>query len=140
MSGLALAQEERRARGEATLDVWVEQRLDKVGLSEELLLGAENVGPEARKKLKGIIARLRKNPHPFTQCMQDLREHQPGWSESRRKKTCAVLKQLAGRGSGGGNQSSLSSASGGACVLLDDDVASLLDLVNMDALDELKGD
>lgn len=122
------AQASRRARGDQVLEAWVEDRLSLAGLE----LGTADVSPAARVKLKGIIARLAAKPHPFTTCMSDLREHKPDWSEDRRKKTCNVLKALAGRGSG--NQMGLG-LSESVCLALDDDVVDLLDRVELGTLE-----
>lgn len=106
----------------------IDSMLDTVGLSEadveRISLGTENVSPEDRKKLKGIIARLAKKAHPFTTCMADLRKHHPEWSDDRRKKTCAVLKQLTGRG----NEKKTSM---GEAIDIDEGVAALLSHVDL---------
>lgn len=140
MSSLKLAQESRRQRGERLADAQLEHLLDAIGLSEAKIeeavkLGTANVSPADRKRLKGIIDRLRTKPHPFTQCMRDLRKHHPEWSDDRRKRTCAVLKQLTGRGQGKTNASDE-----GTCVLLDDGLAALLEMVDMDALESVMAD
>ena len=132
MGGLNLAdaQEERRTRAEARAEAWAESRLDAVGLTEQMVLGTENVSPADRKKLSGIIARLRGKKHAFTTCMRDLAKHKPEWTEDRRKKTCAVLKQIAKPGT------NASDTSDGACVLLDEGCARLLELVDVSKLEE----
>lgn len=134
MTALELAREDRRQRADELLDRQVDDRLDAV------LLGTADVSPAARVKLKGILKRLAKQAHPFTQCMSDLREHKPEWSDDRRKKTCNVLKALSGRGDSKTNAAHLSQ--GGACLLLDDDVMTLLEMVDESALAALqpKGD
>lgn len=134
MIALELAREARRRRADELLDRQVDGRLDAV------LLGTADVSPAARVKLKGILKRLAKQAHPFTQCMKDLAEHKPDWSDDRRKKTCNVLKALSGRGDSKTNAAYLSQ--GGACLLLDDDVITLLEMVDEGALAALqpKGD
>jgi len=132
---LDLAQADRLARGEALADAKIEHLMDAIGLSEEAIsLGTADVSPAARKKLKGIIDRLRTKPHPFTQCMQDLRKHRPDWSEQRRKETCNVLKSLAGRN---GKAKTSMSDEGAVCVMLDDETSSLLAMIDLDVLDEV---
>lgn len=136
---LADAQVARRTRADETLDRWIEDRLAVVGLSEHdsIQFGTADVSPAARKKLQPIINALRKDPHPFTRCMKNLREEQPGWSEDRRKKTCNVLKALAGRSNGGSTKASFSDTS--SCLAIDTTVAALLDLVDDEGLAELEG-
>lgn len=133
-SSLQLAQAERRARVAASEEEAIDELLDSIGLSEDavLKLGIENVSPSDRQKLKGIIARLRKHPHPFTQCMKDLAKHQPTWSKDRRQRTCAVLKQLTGRR----DSKKTKLAEEGACVLLSDGVATLLEHADLSKLEE----
>lgn len=129
---LSEAQESRRAREDASLERNIDADLDRIGLSEEAIkLGTADVGPGARKKLSGIIKRLAGKPHPFTQCMADLRKHHPEWSDDRRKKTCNVLKTLAGR-----NKPKKAAMSESACALIDDDVAALIELADLSNLEE----
>lgn len=144
---LSQAQEHRRARVDVSADRHTDEILDHVGLSEDdvvrlsesgVVLGTANVGPEARKKLKGIINRLRTKPHKFTTCMNDLRKNHPEWSDDRRKKTCNVLKQLAGGGKGGGGKATaMSLATNIITCVVDNDVAALLEHVDEQALAEL---
>jgi hypothetical protein len=93
------AQVDRARRGEELAERKIDDLLDRIGLSDSVLLGTENVSPADRKKLSGIINRLRGKKHAFTQCMRDLEKHHPEWSDDRRKRTCAVLKALAKPGS-----------------------------------------
>lgn len=122
---LADAQVSRRAHEEEILLARVDRDLDSVGLSEadvrDIALGTANVSPSDREKLKGIVARLRRQKHTFTTCLNDLRRNQPSWSEDRRKRTCSVLKALAKPGSRG--SASLSCAT---TADLDDGVLALL--------------
>lgn len=128
---LSDAQADRRARAELLLERETEDLLNRVGLTEALVLGTENVSPADRKKLSGIINRLRGKKHAFTQCMRDLAKHHPEWSDDRRKRTCAVLKALAKPGS-----TNASEAPVGACAIIDDGVANLLDLADITKLEE----
>jgi hypothetical protein len=145
---LSQAQARRRARVDASVDREIDEVLDRVGLSEAAVqrlsesgvdLGTANVGPVAREKLKGIINRLRTKAHPFTTCMSDLREHKPEWSEDRRKKTCNVLKQLAGRGSGGGGKATAMSLDEVTCAV-DDGVMALIEHIDIDSFAEEIGE
>lgn len=141
MSALELAQQRRVERGLRLSDRQMDVLLDSIGLSEaeierRVQLGTADVSPAARKKLKGIIGRLRVNPHPFTQCMADLRKHKPEWDDKRRKETCNVLKALAGRST---NSVKTSNDAMSACVMLEDDVAALLMMVDKDALSRALG-
>lgn len=134
---LSDAQDARRARGEQIGGARTERLLNLVGLSEQevLQLGTADVSPAARKKLEPILNRLRTKAHKFTTCMNDLRKNHPEWSEDRRKKTCNVLKALAGGNSGGSTKASLSLSQEGACVMVDDDVAALLERVDEEVLE-----
>lgn len=129
------ARERRRERFAEAVERDLDESLDAIGFIEGLNLGTANVSAADRKKLKGIVDRLRKNPKPFTQCMADLRKHQPGWSDERRKKTCSVLKSLTGRKNSGGQKSNLGE---GACVLIDDRLADLLCAVDGEKLTQLE--
>jgi len=131
---LSRAQADRRQRVDLATDAEVERTLDAIGLSEERCTELA-LDPGDRKKLKGIIARLRSKPHPFTTCMRDLRKHQPGWSEDRRKRTCNVLKQATGRGSG--KKATALATDDGACAEITDGIAKLLEHADADALASL---
>ncbi len=61
--------------------------------SVDVALNQADVSPEDRKKLKGILKWMMKDPHPFAKCKKALLAH--GWSESRANKTCATLKDVA---------------------------------------------
>ena len=53
------------------------------------------VSPASRKKLSSILSWARKQPHPFTACMhsKELSARVP--DPTRRKKICAVMKDMA---------------------------------------------
>ena len=53
------------------------------------------VSPSSRKKLSGILSWARKQPKPFTACMnsEGLRARVP--DPERRKKICAVMKDMS---------------------------------------------
>lgn len=69
------------------------------GLCDALQLAAASsgpknyqlVGPEKRKKLKGLIDHYRKMAHPFTACVRDNTKR---FGAERAKKVCAVLTDL----------------------------------------------
>lgn len=137
---LHLAQQERRRRGDETLDAWAEELLDSVGLTESRLnLGTDNVSPADREKLKGILKRLASKAHPFTQCMRDLEKNHPEWPDDRRKRTCAVLKQLIGKKNGKQSSTAMGlGLSGDGCPLVDGGVVRLLELVDLSKIAEEK--
>lgn len=57
----------------------------------DLHLSAKDVGPEARKKLSGLLKYYAKQPHPFTKCVRDNRKRfGPGRTEA----VCATLKDI----------------------------------------------
>lgn len=133
------AQSDRRARGEIFALDQADALLDTVGLSESVALSTADVSPEDRKKLKGIIARLRTKDHPFTTCMNDLAKNQPAWSMDRRKKTCAVLKQLAGKG--GTKKADTTTTTSlsidySPCILLTEGMVKLLELADLSKLED----
>lgn len=128
---LSRDQESRRRRAEELAYSRIDRRLSLAFDGEQL--GTANVSPADRKKLEPILRSLAKDPHPFTKCMKNLREEQPGWSEDRRKKTCNVLKQLIGR-KNGGNRQGLSLADEGACALISNEVFSLLECIDDEVL------
>ena len=69
-------------RDERYLLHYIDQRLD-------ILLSHEDVGPEARTKLRHLLAHYAKSPHPFRACMRDnLKRFGPGRTE----KICATIK------------------------------------------------
>lgn len=132
MTTLSEAQELRRDRLACDLDRRIDEVLDRIGLSEEkIALAPEDVTPDERKKLKGILKRLAQQKNPFTQCMRDLRKHKPEWSEDRRKRTCGTLKAII---KGTGRVRALSED--GSCALIDDGVADLLAMADVSILDE----
>lgn len=139
-SALRLAQESRARRGEGLLDEQIEAVLDRIGLSEGrcLELAAENVGPHARKKLKGILAHYAKMAHPFRACKRDQMKN--GLSEEMANRRCATLVDvIKGRKDwrGGSKKTNMSEASITPCSMVDDDVAVLLDAADQSALTEL---
>lgn len=131
---LTRAHEDRRSRAESLLDEQADSFLNRIGLTEEKCIELA-IDPGERKQLKGIIARLRKVPHPFTTCMRDLRKHKPDWTEDRRKRTCQSLKVAAGRA---GEHSA--SINDGVCMLLTDAQATLLEHADQEALAEIEAE
>ena len=55
------------------------------------LANFQRVGPNAKKKLSGILKHYAKMKHPFTQCVKDNTKR---FGEARAKKICAVLKDI----------------------------------------------
>jgi len=87
MNGSALveAQKAREAR------VW-EDRFDTY-FDEHVavLFSAEDVSPDERAHLRGILKHYAKSPHPFRQCVRDnMKRFGPGRTE----KVCATLKDI----------------------------------------------
>ena len=78
---LALAQQKRE---EDLLDTYIEEQL-------EVLLAARTVGPEARRKLAGLLKYYSKKKQPFRACVKDnMKRFGPGRTEA----VCATLKDL----------------------------------------------
>lgn len=74
---LERAQEGRRTRGDEGTLLAVGAMVDELCDSVELDVNVPNytlVGPDARKKLAGLISYYRKSDHPFTQCVRDNRK------------------------------------------------------------------
>lgn len=68
------------------LESVIEKDLDNL-----LALSAKTVGPEARNKLKALLAFYAKKPHPFTSCVRDnMKRFGPGRTEA----VCATIKDL----------------------------------------------
>lgn len=133
---LSRAQQRRRARVQRSEEDRVEAMFEACGLSEaDTRRDNFAIDPSERNQLKGIIARLRKLPHPFSTCMRDLRKHKPEWTEDRRKRTCQSLKVAAGRTSG---KSGLSEA--GVCVLITDGMATMLERLDLKKVAEFYGE
>lgn len=127
---LSLSQASRRERAQVALDRRIESMLDAVGLDQKTCLAA---GPDARAKLKGILDRLAKQRHPFSQCMRDLAKHRPELSEPSRKRICGRLKSMV---EGSGRAKAFSDElSDDSCPLVDVEVFALLEKVDDAALD-----
>ena len=78
---LTLAQQKRE---EDLLDTYIEEQL-------EVLLAARTVGPEARRKLGGLLKYYSKKKQPFRACVKDnMKRFGPGRTEA----VCATLKDL----------------------------------------------
>lgn len=76
-----LAQE---ARQEIILDAYINDQLD-------VLLAAKDVGPEARRKLSGLLKYYSKKKNPFRACVRDnMKRFGPGRTE----RVCATLKDI----------------------------------------------
>lgn len=140
-SRLELSQSDRARRGDALVDARTESLLGHVGLSEErcLQLAAEDVGPYARKKLKGILAKYRKSAHPFEECRRDQVSN--GLPDKIARERCATLKDILMGTThwrkGSKKMHAADHLSIEPCSLIDEDVAMLLDHVDTRALAEL---
>lgn len=132
MSSLDLAQGRRSERGATLLDDRIDFLLDEIGLSDERLV-ALAVGPDARKKLKGILARVARKKDPFKTCMSDLAEHRPELTVEAHKKICGRLKSMI-KGTGRVKALSLSIDDSSSCPMVDASVAALLEQVDDSAL------
>ncbi len=131
MSNLADARASRHLRAEAQLDLNVEHVLDSIGLSEERVIELA-VSPADREKLKGILKRLARKKHPFSQCMRDLAKHRSELPVESRKRICGRLKSMI---KGTGKVKALSQTEeDGACMLIDEGVAKLILAVDDDKL------
>jgi hypothetical protein len=133
MTALDLAQEARHERGEDLLDARVEFMLDEIGLSDDRIANLA-VSAADREKLKGILKRLARQKHPFTQCMRDLRKHRPDLPTESRKRICGRLKSMI---KGTGRVKALSLSDDASCPYVDSATASLLDQVDDAALEAL---
>lgn len=125
---LAEAHTSRLARVREADELTADEFLDSIGLSEERCIELA-LDPVERNQLKGIIARLRGKKHAFTTCMRDLRKHKPEWTDDRRKRTCAVLKQAAK----GSSSSNLSAE--GICPVITDGMADMLEHADLSGLE-----
>jgi hypothetical protein len=128
---LALARDGRDQRGRALLDDRIDFVLDEIGLSDERLVELA-VSPADREKLKGILQRLARQKHPFSQCMRDLAKHRADLPEESRKRICGRLKSMI---KGTGRVKALSLSDDPACPLVDADVSALLSQVDDAALE-----
>jgi len=74
--------EAQESRADMLLDEVFERRLD---------LSAKDVGPHARKKLKGLLKHYAKKAHPFRACVRDNTKR---FGPEGAKKVCATLKDI----------------------------------------------
>jgi hypothetical protein len=90
---LAEAQGARRTRGDDLADQILMSNVDLLCDSIELdgPGSAKRVSPEARKKLKGIIAKYAKSAHPFRDCVKDNTKR---FGPEMAKHVCGVIKAL----------------------------------------------
>jgi hypothetical protein len=116
----------------------------EVKLDELLASNADRVGPEARRKLKGLLKFYAKKPHPFTACVRDNTKR---FGKERAEKVCAVLKDII-RGTTkwrGKNNPRDRGAAGIASLAeagpppLDDETIALIDMLGEMELWELLG-
>jgi hypothetical protein len=72
----------REERFDREIDRMISERLDRANL-------AAPIGPGARTKLRGILKKYAKDPHPFRACVRDnMKRFGPGRTEA----ICATLK------------------------------------------------
>jgi hypothetical protein len=134
LSKLEDARRHRLELAENLLDARAELVLNAVGLTDERVTELA-VGPAAREKLKGILKRLARKKHPFSQCMRDLAKHRSELPVESRKRICGRLKSMI---KGTGRVKALSQTEeDGACMLIDEDVAKLILAVDDDKLASL---
>lgn len=88
---LSEAQASRRQQGEYTAAKNVQVVAELLCDAVENLSNADRVGPDARKKLRGILDHYRKMAHPFTACVKDNTKR---FGPERAKKVCAVLTDI----------------------------------------------
>lgn len=90
---LEVAQAGRRARGEQLAEQILVAQVDLLCDSIEFdgPGSAKRVSPEARKKLKGIIAKYAKSAHPFRDCVKDNTKR---FGPEMAKHVCGVIKAL----------------------------------------------
>lgn len=65
----------------------LEQEIDR---KLEIMLGAKDVGPHARYKLRNLLKYYAKKPKPFTACVRDNRKRFGPRTEA----VCATLKDI----------------------------------------------
>jgi hypothetical protein len=83
MNSLELSQAQA-ARDDILLNDFLDAQLD-------LLFSSKTVGPEARRKLRGLLSYYAKKPHPFRACVKDnMKRFGPGRTEA----VCATLKDI----------------------------------------------
>jgi hypothetical protein len=100
----------------------------------------QTVGPEARARLRGILAHYAKSPKPFTQCVVDNTKR---FGPERAQKVCAVIKDMIRgttkwRGHPSVDRGSAGLAASECEVMLDEETMALVDrLDEMDLWDLL---
>lgn len=117
------------------LDVEFDQRLDDAFdlKLDELLASSKNVGPEARRKLRGLLKHYAKKTHPFRACVRDNRKRFGPRAEA----ICATLKDIIRGTTRWRGNPELDKGSAGlsddAAPEIDDEVLALIDhLSDMD--------
>lgn len=124
---LSLAQQ---AREDALLLSYIDDQLD-------VLLAARNVGPQARAKLRNLIAYYAKKKHPFRACVRDnMKRFGPGRTEQ----ICATLKDIMvgnTRWRNGGRKGVAGSDNYSDNYVINDEVADLLLSISDEELENL---
>lgn len=117
------------------LDAAIDEKLDELFVH----LGAEKVGPDARKKLRGLIRHYMKKPHPFSACVRDNTKR---FGPERAKRICATLKDV---GKGTKKWRKGNHSEDGTTLEIEEDTAILLeqlaeldlrDILNLDFVEE----
>jgi hypothetical protein len=85
LDDLKLAQDQNEARLRGEVDLMLDKWGGKPGTNWK------QVSPEAKKRLKGLIAHYRKMPHPFRACVRDNTKR---FGKDGAERVCAVLKDL----------------------------------------------
>jgi hypothetical protein len=122
VSSLSLAQARREEEAiDAMIDVYIAERLSKVEL-------AAPISPQAKVKLRGILKKYAKSPHPFRACVRDnLKRFGPGRTEA----ICATIKDtIRGHKRWRGNKSLDKGSAGLSDVEVDGDVLLALDAIS----------
>jgi hypothetical protein len=80
---LTLSEAQER-RADLALDQALDRRLT-------LMLSSRDVGPDARKKLKGLLKHYAKKRHPFRECVRDNTKR---FGKEGAERVCATLKDI----------------------------------------------
>jgi hypothetical protein len=114
----------REERFDREIDQMISDRLAKANL-------AAPISPQARFKLRGILKKYAKSPHPFRACVKDnMKRFGPGRTEA----LCATLKDaIKGKGWRKGGHAMTSEDE----VIIDSDVILALDAISEIDLQEI---
>lgn len=129
----------RRQAERLGVDLDLEDRLDRavdICLAEAGKPGTnfKQVGPDAKKKLRGLMKHYASKPHPFAACVRDNRKR----FGDRAENVCAVLKDLirgttkwraGGKHDKGAKGLKMAEAQGAPPFYLDDELADLIEAI-----------